>query len=179
MKRTETYNSVPTSSESISNYVNSQCSNDSNSAILNTNTPRIHRIRNLTSDHVRPRTPSSTSTLSSVLDTDRILLGQMQTTIAAVAEQVMILNHKIDALLSNSQLNCSDTNLITTDLSLLGHLSLQIIYDFNSFEEKLQDDNFCNKVIKVLISVGGSDLRSCIGNMMRRLMFDSLGEKNR
>ncbi|KAK4881485.1 hypothetical protein RN001_004804 [Aquatica leii] len=30
--------------------------------------------------------------------------------------------------------------------------------------------------IQVLVSVGGNDLRSCVANMMRRLMSDSLGE---
>ncbi|KAF5290464.1 hypothetical protein FQA39_LY03568 [Lamprigera yunnana] len=118
---------------------------------------------------------SITTTMKRVLvNTDRILLGQMQTTIAAVAEQIVRLNNKMDALLNSSQ-NCYNTNS-ASEFSLLGHLPLQTIEDFDSFEQKLQEDNFCNKVIQVLVSVGQNDLRNCVANMMCRLMSDSLGE---
>ncbi|KAK4886852.1 hypothetical protein RN001_003123 [Aquatica leii] len=55
-------------------------------------------------------------------------------------------------------------------------MPLQTTDDFDSFEQKLQYDNICNKLNPSLVSVGGNDLRSCVANMMRRLMSDSLGE---
>ncbi|KAF5276870.1 hypothetical protein FQA39_LY06421 [Lamprigera yunnana] len=110
---------------------NSQFVSGSNSALLNT--PSIHYIKNFPSDTIRPGTPnSSSSTLTSVLNIDRSLLHQMQTTIAAISEQVVILNNKMNALLNSSQ-NCYDSNS-ASEFSLLGHLPLQTIEDFDSFE---------------------------------------------
>lgn len=141
-----------------------------------TSTITSHYTTSSAFNHPRPNSTNARSSptvfSTSLSESERFILGQVQATVASLADHISVLSSKIDLLLPNH----GASNGI--EFTLLGRLPLINITDFNEMEERITNDKeFANQFVTVLASVGGKDIRQCVNNIMRRLLSDELAEQ--
>ncbi|XP_046406560.1 uncharacterized protein LOC124171448 [Ischnura elegans] len=103
-----------------------------------------------------------------------MIIGQLQATLASVVEELSSISKKMSQVLANQACHQEQN---TCDLTLIGTLPMKSMEGYDSLEEKLTDENFSRKFLKVLVSVGGKDARSAVNNVMRRVMDDDLASQ--
>ncbi|GBN38581.1 hypothetical protein AVEN_107682-1, partial [Araneus ventricosus] len=131
------------------------------------------------------KTPSSHSNKrAAVSSSQTIVNGKLVAWMADISVKVQQLQDKMDVMLQNQekillqhQQKVPERYESIENLETLGSLPICDDDSFIEFDLKIsQDSHFQRLLIKVLVSVGGKDMRCHIHNMLRRVLSDEVAE---